>query len=362
MNKMGVRLSALARYLYGKYRLYRITKAFRDRYTKIDSRLFVRTLDDGTISTYREKWKSLGAAVEIDTLQLCRNLSGRIDYNIVPENLFAYAIEPCLNPHRELSFFALKNVYEEWFGNVFPRPYFHKIDGVYYDGNFNIFGGAEDLLKNAELAYPLLVKPSKDTHGGVGVRVVSDACELRNSINDYRYLIGQEVIEQDEYLNRIHPRINSVRACLYRTKGGTFAVLNCAIRFGVDGGLDNATAGGIVCHIHPTGKLNEYAVNRFGVKYFKHPNSLIPFSHVSLPQYEELQQVAQGIANRIPLCNLVSLDMCLDRGTGWRCLEINVRAQTIRFAQYAGVGFFGEYTDEVIQRVRTFRRREMGCS
>ena len=72
--------------------------------------------------------------------------------------------------------------------------------------------------------------------------------------------------------------------------------------------------------------------------------------NIKIPFYNELLLTAKSVADELLLCNLVSLDMCLDENNSWRCLEANLRGQTIRFAQYAGKGFFGEFTDEVISR------------
>lgn len=105
-----------------------------------------------------------------------------------------------------------------------------------------------------------------------------------------------------------------------------------------------------MCNIKPDGTLNEYGVNKYAVKYLSHPDSHIVFSDIVIPYYKDLKLAAEKIANKVPLCNLLSLDMCLDHKNEWRCLEINTMGHTIRFAQYAGNGFFGKFTDEVIER------------
>lgn len=284
---------------------------------------------------------------------LSYNLSSKLDYNIVPENLFAAIIEKELNPYKELSFFSLKNMYEKWFNNkaVFPKCYLHKIDGVFYDSDFKIIRNIDNIIEDTDFDFPIIVKPSKDSYGGAGVSKINSKIELKNKISEYQHLVCQELITQNEYLSKINnSSVNSVRSCLYRDSSGSFKVLNNSMRFGINGGLDNETSGGIVCNIHDNGKLNIYAVDKYANKFYEHPNSLIRFDSVQVPFYEELNNITVDISNQIPLCNLVSLDMCLDNDNNWRCLEMNLSGQTIRFAQYAGKGFFGKYTDEVIKR------------
>ena len=340
-------------YLKDKYLFYKSTKAFKHRYKNYENSLFKKTLSDEIIERYKERWSAFGKKVEIDTFLLCYNLSGKVDYDIVPENLFAAIIEKKLNPYKELSFFSVKNVYEKWFNNkeVFPMSYFHKIDGIYYDKKFHIINGIKQFIENSTFKYPLILKPSKDTYGGAGVSFVKDKNELLSRINDYSFLVCQEKIEQNEYLSEINDSsVNSVRVCLLKSRGGVFEVLNNTMRFGIDGGLDNETSGGIVCNIDDNGKFRDYALNKYGVKYFEHPNSGFVFKGKKVPFYHELLEISKKISNELILCDLVSLDMALDRNNKWRCIEINLGGQTIRFAQYAGEGFFGKYTDEVIGR------------
>lgn len=329
--------------------------AFNLRYRHIDRKLFKKTLSNKVINSYRKKWACFGYPVEIKTFLLSYNLSGIIDLNIVPENIFAAVIEPHINYYKDkqLSLISTKNFYEKWFGNkdTFPQSYFHKIDGIFFDSNLNIINDFDSYINDISLNYPLICKPSLGTGGGEGVRLIYSLKELKESLSSYRNLVIQERISQNAYLDKINPGINSIRTCLYRDLDGDFKVLNNSIRFGVDGSLDNASAGGIVCNIKEDGYLNSYAVSKYCDVYTEHPNSKAVFADIKIPNYDDLTVVATKIANQIPLCNLVSLDMCLDINNNWRCIEVNLDNQTIRFSQYAGKGFFGKYTDEVIMRV-----------
>ncbi len=338
-----------------KYTLFARTSAFKKRYKNIDHSLFNKTLDQNHIDNYTKRWSIFGSKVETETFLLCYNLSGIIDYDIVPENFFAAIIEPKLNKYKgkQLSFLAVKNIYSKWFtdGNVFPKTYLNKIDGFYYDKELKLINNIDKYLEQENFVYPLVCKPSLGTAGGVGVKILKNLRDVKKNLDYYENLVFQEKIQQNIILEKINPGMNSIRTCLYRTSSGKFKVINNSIRFGVDGGMDNETAGGLVCNINEDGTLNNYAVKKYCEKFLFHPNSNIKFSEIVLPNYDELSKVAEKIANQIPLCNLVSLDMCLDSNNQWRCLEINLTSQTIRFAQYAGKPFFGEYTDEVINRI-----------
>lgn len=329
--------------------------AFNLRYRHIDKKLFKKTLSNEVIKNYRKKWNRFGYPVELKTLLLSYNLSGVVDLNIVPENIFAAVIEPQINYYKDkqLSLISTKNFYEKWFNDpqVFPMSYLHKIDNIFYDQNLERIEDLEAYFRNNLINYPVICKPSLGTAGGEGVKSINTLEELKASLDTYNHLVVQEKIKQNGYLNTINPGINSIRTCLYRDLSGKFKVLNNSIRFGINGSLDNETAGGIVCNIKNDGRLNRYAVSKYCDTYTEHPNSKVIFDDIKIPKYDNLMMAATKIADQIPLCNLVSLDMCLDSNNNWRCIEINLDNQTIRFSQYAGKGFFGDFTDEVIDRV-----------
>lgn len=329
--------------------------AFKLRYRNVNEKLFKKSLSPSILNSYRQKWQQLGYPVETKTLLLSYNLSGIVDLNIIPENIFASIIEPSINYYKDkqLSLISTKNFYEKWFHNseVFPKSYLHKIDDIFYDEQLDKIDDIDTYLIKSNFEYPLICKPSLGTAGGEGVRTISSLDELIQSLKSYKHLVIQEKIKQSGYLSSINPDVNSIRACLYRDLSGSFNLLNSSIRFGINGSLDNETAGGVVCNIHDKGQLNAYAVSKYCDVYFNHPNTGIAFSEVTIPEYEEMINVSLEIANQIPLSNLVSLDMCLDKDNRWRCIEVNLDNQTIRFSQYAGKGFFGKFTDEVIQRV-----------
>lgn len=217
--------------MYQKYILYNRTQAFIKRYSNVDRNLFELRVDSSVIKQYKKRWNAYGEKVEINTFLLCCNLSGKCDFDIVPENFFAALIEPKLNPFKELSIFDVKNVYERWFygSSVFPESYFHKIDGVFYDADFSIIPQFSEWIESFSLNFPLIMKPSLDTYGGAGVTVVNNKNELVRFISSHKHAVCQELILQNDYLTQVNPGINSIRTCLYRTQNGLFEVINNSI-------------------------------------------------------------------------------------------------------------------------------------
>lgn len=306
---------------------------------------------------YKNYWKRINKKINTDTVELVKSLTGRYNRLIVPEELFVLNIEPFLNPRKEVAFLENKNIYNKWFGQgLFPKDYFHKINGKFYTPDFNTIENIQDFIKSITITYPIVCKPSCDTYGGTGVKFVSNQQELTSLLEAYSNFIVQEKISQSNLINSLNEgSINTIRVCLLRRPiNGEIVVLNSSIRMGVGGSLDNETAGGIVCNINEQGVLNKYAVDKNAYKFLSHPDSKVVFENYKVPYYDELLKTSKAIATKIVTANLFSLDMCLDSENKWRCIEVNLLGQTIRFSQYAGNPFFREYTDEIIEHIKNY--------
>lgn len=301
---------------------------------------------------YLKYWRPISTNISLKTVEISKSLSGRFDKHIVPEEIYALYIEPMLNNDKSIKYLENKSIYNKWFSEgVFPKDYFHKIDNCYYNSELELIEDINSFIEEnmKESYFPLIIKPNRDSYGGADIYFVDNKTEIFNIIEKYSNLVVQEKLNQSELLNAFNPAsINTVRVCLYRDSKGILHVINTSLRMGKDGSLDNETAGGIVCNIKASGILNNYAVDKFAVKYFRHPNSKFEFKDRIFPMYNDLLETSIDIGNKVLGASIISLDMALDFSEQWRCIEINLFGQTVRFAQYAGESFFREYTDEVI--------------
>ncbi|MGE6481113.1 sugar-transfer associated ATP-grasp domain-containing protein [Psychrobacter namhaensis] len=300
---------------------------------------------------YIEYWKLVSPNVSCKTVEISKSLSGVFNKYIVPEEFFTLYFEPRLNKDESISFLQNKSIYNKWFGSrVFPKDYFHKIDGNYYTKNFKVIDNIEEYIEEHidESELPVVIKPNRDSYGGENIYFVETKELIKEILIQHSDLVVQEKIKQSELINIFNPSsINTVRVCVYKDNSGNIFILNTSIRMGKDGSLDNETAGGIVCNIKKNGLLNSYAVDKYANKYTEHPNSKYIFKDKEFPYYKDLAEVSKEICASIIGARLISLDMALDNSNNWRCIEVNLFGQTIRFAQYAGEPFFGVLTDEV---------------
>ena len=308
-----------------------------------------RRLKKHVEQSHRLYWQPLNKNIKYDTLRICGNLSGIADYRIIPEEVFRVDIEPSLNRDSFASFYSNKSYYDLWCpGGIFPKSYLHNLDGVWLDSNFNRISMLQIESIASTLPYPVVVKPNKDSHGGSNIYFVNDAEELLTIIEHMSNVLVQEKIKQHHYFAQFNSKgINSLRVYVYRSVvDNRLHILKTALRMGKGGSLDNETAGGIVTFVKGDGYLNGFALDKYGVKYFSHPDTKADFIS-KIPDYFGLTQLAINVASKIFYARLIGLDMCYDDRSNWRLLEVNLDSATIRFAQYHGSLFFGDFTEEV---------------
>jgi len=333
---------------------------------------------------HRALWRPLGARFSLDTYRVCANLSGNDDPRYVPEEVFVSELQGYLYPNPWVRFLADKNVYDRWFGtshpgarelfpggfggqtprrrhdsgtshgmSCFPGTYLRKVGGRMLGPDYNTLTENDVRAICEELSYPVVCKPSLGSFGGRNISFCQDKSALISALDNGTDLVVQERIRPHDFFAQFgEVGLNTIRVYCYRpTATGRFHILNAALRMGRGGSLDNETAGGIVCHLTDSAGLNAYAVDKYAGVYREHPDRRIRFTGLAIPDPGGLHDLALSLASCALGARLVGLDMCMDCDGKWRCVEINLGIQTIRFAQYAGHPFFGEYTDEVIDGV-----------
>lgn len=351
-SNLGSRIKARIR--QGRTR-YRARQNWRARFAKIYALHpeYAHKVDASAESTHRLIWAPLQRKIHLDTLRVCTHISGFADPQIIPEEVYVTELEPRINRHKTTALLAHKSVYNRWFGDrIFPQVLLHAIDGQYFDPKYKKLHPTEVSHILQGVVFPVTIKPNVDSYGGTGVYFPKSHAELSMRMNSMEQYVLQEYIEQDKYFSKFnHHGLNTLRVCLYRSVlTNDMHILNVALRMGVGGSLDNETAGGIVCFVKEDGSLNTYAVDMYGRKFESHPDNGVVFADAEvIPQFNAMKTTATEVATGLLLPRIISLDLCFDSTGAWRVIEVNLFGQTIRFSQYAGQPFFGEFTDEVIE-------------
>lgn len=294
-------------------------------------------------------WKPFRRKVNLATLRVSNNISGIANPKCIPEEVFMSDIEPTLNRTPSAEYISYKSFYNHWFqGNIFPYDYLHNIDGEWLDHDLNSISFDDVKSTAKELKYPVVLKPNRDSYGGKNVFFPKSSDELIELLGGRRNFLVQERLSQHSFFNQYnHHGINSVRVNIYRSVvDNQLHIVNLALRMGVGGSLDNLTSGGIGVMIRKDGVLDGFALNGDGGKYLKHPDTGVTFDQ-RIPEFEKLKSISLQVARKILYARIICLDMCYDPEGRWRMIEVNLNGTTLMFAQFHGVPFFDQYTDEV---------------
>jgi len=342
----------LRRFFFFLIDYYKTNTSWKKRFKAIfqQNREYQLSGDKSVEDKHIAFWQGFRRRVNLNTFRVCKNISGVENEHIIPEDIFTVDIEPTLNPHSALKFYEIKNLYNKWFGmNYFPKDFLHNINGEYFDKHLKSLTKHDLEVIIADLPYPVVMKPSIYSYGGKDVFFIKNKDDLLGKLNGRNNVVVQERIDQHQIFSQFNAKgINTIRAYVYKSvTNNSVHFLNAALRMGVGGSLDNETDGGIVSFINKSGYLHGFALDKYGRKFDKHPDSNLSFDE-KIPDFEQMKILAVQIAKQVYFGRLVSMDLCYDDQANWRVIEVGTFGHTIRFAQYAGQPFFGEFTEEVI--------------
>lgn len=311
-----------------------------------------KAASDREESEHKKYWSCFSKTINLNTYRVCKNISGIGNPKYIPEEIYIADIERTLNHDIRIDYLSNKSFYNHWFpSGIFPLDYFHNIDGEYLDKNLESITFDKVSQIASGLVYPVVLKPNHDSYGGRDVVFPASQEDLLQIALKSKNFVVQEKIQQHEFFNKYNRHgLNTVRVSLYRSvKDNSLHIVNTAMRMGIGGGLDNLSSGGILTFIKKDGTMNGFALNKFGVKYFEHPDTHLKFNEI-IPDLGALRELCKKVAHRIFYARILSLDACYDIKSRWRIVEANVLGQhTIKFAQNAGQPFFREFTDEVVE-------------
>lgn len=323
-----------------------------------------------------EKWKLIYFSPNVKYYRFYASFIGN-NVNILPDDLFHMIIEPQLNNQNALSLYSDKNLYDMLVDEkAFPKSLLRNIDGDFLDENYHFVRMSNEKFRSSILENPdiinmghLIVKPSIDSCGGVGVRLFKRTDKKQWISNDgillsyetllnlySRNFIIQECIEPSNFVRQFNPEsYNTFRVITYRSVvDDKPKLLGFYLRIGAKGCFkDNVHSGGFVCPVTPKGILSNYAMD--GQRKFHTVVNGINLKQDTfvIPNYQGIINLAFEIAQKMALQRLLSFDIILNRENVPRIIEINIKNQTITTIQTTIGPFFGEYTDEVIEYCRS---------
>lgn len=328
-------------------------RSWKNRHQRVFevNKSYKKPCDSKVESDHQKMWSPFRKKVDPSTIRICKNISDNADPRIIPEDIFVSDIEPTLLSDNSVNFLSHKSLYNQWFREgIFPIDFLHCIEGQYYDAKLAPIDINTFKKITRELDYPVVMKPNSNSYGGQNVLFIQNSSQLIKYGIINKNFVVQEQIQQNDFFNNFYTTsLNTIRVYIYKSvRDHSPHIINMALRMGKDGSLDNLSSGGIQTLIRKDGTLNNYAIDKYGVRYEKHPNTDQLFDK-KIPDFKQLKNFSIEICNRLIYSRIIGLDVCYDKNGRWRAIEINTQGHSIRFSQYSGEPFFGEFTDEVIK-------------
>lgn len=307
-------------------------------------------------------FKQYGYRVPNYVKELYYEYNGIESDKYISSELYLFHIFPYLVSRQMMFAYIDKNNYEMLFPDVAQPKVIVRNQNGYL--SFGQSGGYKLITKEQAVKEILnhssfIIKPTNDSGGGKGVRKIrlTDGItkqgetipQLLDSFQqDY---VVQEVVEQYEPLCRLNRNsLNTMRIITYRTRDGKFAFLGAFIRFGVNNAeVDSGGRGGLICRVSKEGLIEDRI---FFIKSFKRESlkERLGIDNLYIPDFSGVIDFCFDLHSKLNYFDLCGWDIAIGKDGKPVFIELNQYPDCESF-QLVNGPYFGEYTDDVMERV-----------
>ncbi len=359
------------KHLINYYHELKTDKGCHKKLKKIRNNIGNLNVDESSEKEYIKLWERFGKNPPVLFHRCMCTISDIVSSLYVPENIHYKYIEPVLNNRSLALIFNDKNFFERYLiehKQYFPKAILRGINGVFYCREYNQLPVDKvlNLLSHLPEGGEFILKPAIITGGGENVVLVQKKDGRFLILNNHYSNNGLYLILKDNYSgsfvlqNRInqHPwfetfnstSLNTVRLYTYRSVvDETVIPLTAYIRFGKPGSIvDSSSQGGRTCGVLMNGKINDFALGKYGEKYCD-LDCIIKNRGTRVPFFEEMKIIAREIAPFFNYHRLLGFDFSVDDKNNIKLMEINNLYIGIINQQMNTGPLFGEYTKEVVE-------------
>ena len=273
----------------------------------------------------------------------------------IPASLYYYYVMPFLCNLNFMEAYVDKNMYSILFPEVKqPQTIIKCINGRYFDDDMHELCYA-DCVTELKRYHEFIVKPSIETGGGEGVRLVDIETDNVETLIKEQYShnwIAQIPVTNSTEMARFNgSSVNTMRIYTYRPVGTTkHIVLGSTLRFGGKGAnKDNACSGGGFAAIDIDGNISNN-VRRFA-DFRQYTTADFGFLPQKLSMYGKATELCLSLHSRLPYFDLIGWDICIDEKDELVLLEFN-KAPDCEHIQIAHGPMFGDYTDDLMEAIK----------
>jgi len=209
----------------------------------------------------------------------------------------------------------------------------------------------------------LIIKPTLDTCNGIGVKLLdgSDSNLVNKQFAEYNinYIVQYKVQQHSEMARLNHSSLNTLRMFTYRDIDGKVHYLKkkTFIRFGGKGAImDNGSAGGGICKVNEDGIVDD-AVHRFKKLKTDSLAKNYGISEIRVPSFGKAIELVVSLHEKLSYFDYIGWDVAIGETGIPIFIEHNV-LPSVEGPQLISGPVFGEYLDEVMERISVVRKEK----
>ena len=302
----------------------------------------------------RAYWKRYG--IDIPCLEWHRFFYARTGCerpDFVAKTTFNCDIKPYMSDLRFAPTWSDKSYLDFFIKGVnTPVNVVRNVNGNLLDADFHYISRqqAETIMNQYDA---LVVKPTVFTNTGKGVQLLKPPVHIDDLIAAYkRNFVLQLPLRQHAEMAKLNESsVNSIRfnsVCL----DGVAHVMSCFVKVGQTGEFaDNNGKDRYFIGIDAaSGRLKDYAINHEMVRHETIPSGFA-FAGKKIPSFEKACEMVCKAHQQLAHFGLAFWDVCICEDGEPCIVEVNLTAPDSAIAQAAAGPFFGEYLEQILERV-----------
>ena len=302
-------------------------------------------------------WGPLLPVTSYKEFEMFKKIYG-FDARFLTHHIYLPIVARLLNDYKYTKIFDDKGLLGYVASSCIKTPYcFVRYIGKEYYNNEMQQLSHEEAIDNCSLQDELFIKPSHETSGGKGARLLkmhgmslADKKQLiKEELNgrDRDYVV-QECLHQHPIMAQFNPSsINTLRITTLMLNG-RFSLGSIILRCGRNGSsVDNWGAGGIAVNITPDGKLSSIGYD-IQLNEYRSNNDCV-FANCSIPQMPRiLKLIEKSHKENFSICKFIGWDIAIDKDGEPVIIELNSSQPGVIVEQIFAGPIFGDRTQEVI--------------
>ncbi len=310
-------------------------------------------------------WASHGFDVSAMYADFYSHFSGIESDKYFPDDLYYFYALPALNRQDFMWAYTDKNIADQLFrGFKQPETIIKNVNGIFVNKDGEAISKDEAIRVCLAHKAPCIIKPT--VNGGSGVGVEKVALESAKVVEDLftqrraNYII-QKVLRQHTDMALLNDSsVNTIRIFTYRDINGVVHYVkgHSFIRFGKKGAaMDNVAAGGVLCSIDDYGvAADKYA--GFNTMELQSLSVNFGITHFQVPSFGKAVDFAKRLHGRLFYFDYVGWDIAVGEDGEPVYMEFNLQPTT-EGDQMASGPSFGEFLDEVVERMKRVEKSEV---